>query len=101
MHSIILDWNPCFKKKQVPHTHVHTHHAHAYVAQHDHTPTHKHHIKVYVCTHCGRKGHLAKFYFDRINHINFANKIFGFLMMLTPVDPKRNGYQYCHLLYLM
>ena len=60
-----------FQKKQVPHVHAHSHHAFAYVAQHDHTPTHKH-TKVYTCTHCGRKGHLAKFYYDRLYHFNFA-----------------------------
>ena len=46
-----------FSKKQTPS--IHAHH-HAYVAQHDHTSTYKH-TKVYVCTHCGRKGHLAKY----------------------------------------
>ena len=29
---------------------------------------------VYTCTYCGRKGHLAKFCYDRINNSNFANK---------------------------
>ena len=61
-----------FSKKQTPHIHAHHNHAFAYVAQHDHTPTHKH-TKVYVCTHCGRKGHLAKFCYDNINSLNFAN----------------------------
>ena len=63
-----------FSKKQVPNVHAHySHHAYAYVARHDHTHTHKH-SKVYKCTHCGRKGHLAKFCYDKINAINFANK---------------------------
>ena len=31
------------------------------------------HPKVYKCTHCGRKGHLAKFCYDKINILNFAN----------------------------
>ena len=60
-----------FSKKQTPHVHAHHSHHHAYVAQHDHTPTHKH-AKVYVCTHCGRKGHLAKFCFDKKPHLYFA-----------------------------
>ena len=30
--------------------------------------------RVYKCTHCGRKGHLARFYFDRLNSTNFSNK---------------------------
>ena len=29
---------------------------------------------LYTCTHCGRTGHLAKFYYDRIHNLNFANK---------------------------
>ena len=62
-----------FSKKQAPHVHAHhPHHAYAYVARHDHNHTHKH-SKVYKCTHCGRKGHLAKFCFDKLHHINFAN----------------------------
>ena len=32
------------------------------------------HPKVYKCTHCGRKGHLAKFCFDKLHTLNFANK---------------------------
>ena len=52
-----------FSKKQVPHVHAqHPHHAYAHFARHDHTHTHMH-PRVYKCTHCGRKGHLAKFYF--------------------------------------
>ena len=60
-----------FSKKQTPHIHAQHHHAFAYVAHHDHTPTHKH-TKVYTCTHCGRKGHLRKFCYDRLYHFNFA-----------------------------
>ena len=44
--------------------HTHAHHAH--------TP--HLYVKVYKYIHCGRKGHLVKFYFDRINSTNFANK---------------------------
>ena len=63
-----------FSKKQTPHIHAHhPHHAYAYIARHDLTHTHKH-PKVYKCTHCGRKGHLAKFYFDKLHILNFANK---------------------------
>jgi len=29
---------------------------------------------VYTCTHCDRKGYLTKFYFNKVNFINFANK---------------------------
>ena len=89
-----------FAKKQTPPIHAH-HHAYAYVARHDHNHTHKHH-KVYKCTHCGRKGHLAKFCYDKLHHFNFANKKnFGFLTRLTPKDPRKYGYQNPHLVYLM
>ena len=44
--------------------HTHAHHAH----------THDLYAHVYTCTHCGRTGHLAKFCYDRINALNFANK---------------------------
>ena len=29
---------------------------------------------VYTCTHCGRKGHLAKFCYDRVHNVNLANR---------------------------
>jgi len=49
---------------------THTIHAHVSHAYHAHT----HHAflygKVYTCTYCGRKGHLAKFCYDRINTLN-------------------------------
>ena len=79
-----------FSKKQTPHVHAHhTHHAYAYVARHDHTPTHKH-PKVYTCTHCGRKGHLAKFCYDKLHHSNFANnKNFWVPYKTNPKGPKK------------
>ena len=60
---------------------LHTHHArHTTHTKHVHTPYSHHAFKygrVYLCTYCGRKGHLAKFCFDRINtsndHIWFLN----------------------------
>jgi len=52
--------------------HTHTHHAHN--AHHAHNVHHAHHVfmyaKVYSCTYCGRKGHLAKFYYDKLNVSN-------------------------------
>ena len=64
-------------------------HAYAYIARHDHTHTHKH-PKVYKCTHCDRKGHLAKFCFDKLHHINFANKKnFWAPYKANPRGPKR------------
>ena len=83
-----------FSKKHTPKKHVHTTHAHhtththAPKSQHVHTqhhvrqPTHTKHARtphshhtfiygrVYSCTYCGRKDHLAKFCFDKINASN-------------------------------
>ena len=72
-----------FSKKQTqkkPSTHVfHTQH-HAYTrgqhthAHHAHNAHHAHHAfmyaKLYSCTYYGRKGHLAKFYYDKLNISN-------------------------------
>ena len=48
-----------------PPQHTHAHHAHTHDSMY---------AKVYTCTHCGRKGHLAKFRYDRLNIFNFASK---------------------------
>ena len=78
-----------FSKKQTPHIHAHhPHHAYDFVARHDHTNTHKHN-KVYVCTHCGRKGHLTKFCFDKLHVLNFANKDVWVPYKTNPKGPKR------------
>ena len=57
------------RKKQVP-TFMHAH-----PSRHTHTPHGHHHTyaHVYTCTHCGRKGHLAKFCYDRLHTSNLAN----------------------------
>ena len=55
--------------------HTHAHHAHTHDSMYAH---------VYTSTHCGRKGHLLKFCYDRINDSNFANKLFGLGKVLTP-----------------
>ena len=79
-----------FSKKQTPHVHAHhSHHAYSLFARHDHTHTHMH-PKVYKCIHCGRKGHLAKFCFDRLHHNNFAkNKNVWVSYKANPQGPKR------------
>ena len=79
-----------FSKKQTPHIHAHHNHAFAYVARHDHNHTHKH-PKVYKCTHCGRKGNLAKYCYDKLDHFNFAkNKNFWVPYNKTnPKGPKK------------
>jgi len=32
---------------------------------------------------------------------SLLRKMFGFHLMLTPVDPRENGYQNSHLVFLM
>ena len=51
------------------------------------------HVRVYKCTHYGRKGHLAKFCYDKVNSINFANKNVWIPNKANPRGPKRNRYQ--------
>jgi len=60
-----------FRKKYTPH--VHAHHSRHTHASHVHTHDTVY-GPVYTCTHCGRKGHLAKFCYDRLHNSNFANK---------------------------
>ena len=52
---------------------MHAHHSRHTHASHVHTHDTMY-ASVYTYTHCGRKGHLAKFYYDRINVSNFTNK---------------------------
>ena len=71
-----------FSKKHVPKNHSNAIHTHAHKSQplhhakhpkHPHTQhtPHTHHAfmygKVFSCTYCGRKGHLVKFCYDRLN----------------------------------
>ena len=75
-----------FRKKHAPHMHAHhTWHTHAHHA-HTHDSMYAH---VYSCTHCGRKGHLAKFCYDRIHISNFANKFVWVRKGANPHGPKR------------
>ena len=50
---------------------MHAHPTRHTYALHAHTHTTHMHARVYTCTHCGH--HLAKFCFDKINHVNFTN----------------------------
>jgi len=87
-----------FRKKQVSHMHAH-HTRHTYASHvHTHDTMYAH---VYTRTHCGRKGHLAKFYYDRIHNSKFANKFIWVRKGANPMDPIRYGYQNLPLLYLM
>ena len=53
-----------FQTKQVPSMHAH-HTRHTHASHGHHHPTMYAHV--YTCTHCGRKGHLARFCYDRIH----------------------------------
>ena len=51
---------------------------HAHYSWQTHTShVHTHDImyaNVYTCTHCDRTGHLVRFYYDRLNTLNFTSK---------------------------
>ena len=73
-----------FRKKQVPSMHVHKpRHTHA-----PHVHTHNMYAHVYTCTHCGRKGHLTKFCYDRIHDVNLANKFVWVKKEANPHGPQ-------------
>ena len=85
------------RKKQGPFLHVHPpRHTHASHGHHHYMYAH-----VYTCTHCGRKGHLARFYYDRIYHENLATNFVWVRKETNPVDPLENGYQKLPLWLLM
>ena len=69
-----------FRQKHAPRMHVHpprhTSHAH-------HAHTHMY-ATVYTCTPCDRKGHLAKFYFDILNILNFVTKNIWVPIVINP-----------------
>ena len=71
-----------FHKKHILHMHAHptryTPHVH-----HDHTHSHMY-VRMYTCAHYGRKGYLAKFYFDRQYSLNFANNNVWFPNIFNP-----------------
>ena len=75
-----------FRKKHAPHMHAHhTRHTHAHHA-HTHDSMYAH---VYICTHCERKDHLTKFYYDRVHNVNFANKFIWVRKGASLHGPKR------------
>ena len=75
-----------FRKKYAPH--VHAHHTRYTHASHAHTHDTKY-AHVYTCSHCGRKGHLTKFCYDRIQDSNLANKFVWVRKGTNPQGPKR------------
>ena len=42
-----------------------------------------------MCTHCGHKGHLAKFCYDKIHDVNLATKFVWVRKGANPHRPKR------------
>ena len=46
-------------------------------------------VHMYTCTHCGRKGHLKKFCYDRSSTSNFANKFVRVRKCANPYGPKK------------
>ena len=62
-----------FSKKYFHITHAHTSKSHTKHAHISHAH-YIHHVfmygRIYKCTYCDRHGHLAKFYYDRINCTN-------------------------------
>ena len=77
---------PMFRKKQVPSLHAHhTRHTHASHV-HVHNTMYAH---VYTCTHSGRKGHLAKFCYDRVHDVNLITKFVWVRKGTNPHGPKR------------
>ena len=77
-----------FRKKQILYVHAqkswHTHAHHAY------TP----HLyaRVYTSTHYDRKGHLVKFYFNKINSLKFANNNVWVPIVANPRGPKKKTW---------
>ena len=88
-----------FHKKHAPHVHAH-HPRHTRHVHHDHTHSHMY-ARVCTCTHCGRKGHLVRFYYDRLNPVNFVNNNVWVRKGANPMDPIKYVYQNSPLLYLM
>ena len=75
-----------FRKKQVPSLHAHpSRHTHATQGHHHHTM----YAHVYTCTHYGRKGHLAKFCYDRIHVDNLAKKFVWVRNDTNPHGPNK------------
>ena len=84
-----------FRKKQILSMHAHkprhTHASHV----HSHNMMYAH---VYTCTHCGRKGHLAKFCYDCIHDSNLATKFVWVRKGANPWTQKSVGtkdHPYC------
>ena len=75
-----------FRKKHAPHMHAHqSRHIHdSHIHTHDTL-----YANVYTCIHCNRKGHLAKFCYDRLNTLNFTGKFVWVRKGANPHGPKK------------
>ena len=62
-----------------PSRHTHAHHGH----------NHDMYAHVYTCTHCGRKGHLARFCYDHLHIENLANNLVWVRKDTNPRGPTR------------
>ena len=80
-----------FRKKHAPHLHAHP-------LWHTHDSIY---ARVYTCTHCGRKSHLAKFCYARLNDFNFISKNVWVRRGINPHDPRKFVYQKSFLFLLM
>jgi len=63
-------WNPYFTRNML-HLCMHTIHGIYMLIMLTHDSMY---ARVYTCTHCGCKGHLAKFYYDKLNAFNFTSQ---------------------------
>ena len=61
-------------------TATHASHVHAHNTMYAH---------VYTCTHCGRKGHLAKYCYDKIHDVNLATKFVWVRKGANPHGPNK------------
>ena len=72
-----------FRKKQVSPMHAHK-------PRHTHAPhVNTIYAHVYTCTHCGRKGHLVKFCYDRVHDVNLTNKFVWVRKGANPLGPNK------------
>ena len=74
------------QRKHTPHSSNTNHEKHS---QHAHTHQHKYAFmygKVYTCAHCGRKSHLAKFCYSKLNMLN---KNIWARESTNPIGPKK------------
>ena len=96
MHLTTLDWSLCFQRNKL--------HIFMHIIMHMHT-LHTTITNIHRCTSVhivAAKAIQQSFILIRcIILILLTIKMFGCLLKLTPKDPKENGYQNSHLVFLM